>query len=217
MFASTTKGSGHLDEKHADGASEAHILTQSTPVCPLSSSPDGQVLYRNGLAAGSSKSGEVWFIPATGNAEPKPLTGPWPAKPAATLSPNGHWIAYAAEISGRNEIYVRSFPAADVGPLQISVRGGIEPQWRADGKEMFFIGADKQLMVVSVTTEREFRAGTPTALFVTSLDPDGLGISGRNQYVASASGERFLLNQARPGAPPPPVTVLLNWTAALER
>ncbi len=117
----------------------------------------------------------------------------------------------------RNEIYVRPFPVADVEPVKVSTRGGIEPQWRADGKELFFIGADKQLMVVPVTTAREFRAGTPSPLFMTNLDPDGLGISGRNQYVASASGERFLLNQARPDAPSPPVTVLLNWTAALER
>jgi Tol biopolymer transport system component len=177
---------------------------------------DGQVLYSKPFTAGSSKSGDVWVISAR-NAEPRPLAGPWPSKPSATLSPNGHWIAYASETSGRNEIYVRPFPVADVEPVQVSARGGIEPQWRADGKELFFIGADKQLMVVPVTAEREFRAGTASALFVTDLDPDSLGISGRNQYVASASGERFLINQARPGAPSPPVTVLLNWTAALQR
>ena len=59
--------------------------------------------------------------------------------------------------------------------------------------------------------------GKATALFPTDLDPNGLGISGRNQYVVSASGERFLMNQSRPGGASPPVTVLLNWTAALKR
>ena len=89
--------------------------------------------------------------------------------------------------------------------------------WRADGRELFFIGVDKQLMAVPVSTHGAFRAGTAHALFLTDLDPNGLGISGRNQYVAAPSGERFLVNQARPGAASPPVTVLLNWTAALTK
>jgi len=215
-FASTREGSGYLDEKDADGRSEGHIFSQSTPLCPLSWSPGGQVLYSTGFAAGWSNRGEIWFI-ASGHGDPQPLAGPWPNKPSAALSPNGRWIAYASASSGRSEVYVRSFPAGDFGPLPISDRGGVEPQWRPDGKELFFIGADKQLMAVPVTSEREFRAGTPTALFETSLDPDSLGISARNQYVASAAGDRFLINQPRPGAVPPPVTVLLNWTAALRQ
>jgi len=111
----------------------------------------------------------------------------------------------------------RAIVESDRGPWQISSQGGIEPQWRADGRELFFIGTDKQLIAVPVTTEGGFRAGPPSALFLTDLDPIGLGISGRNQYVASPSGERFLINQSRPGAASPPVTVLLNWTAALTK
>ena len=139
------------------------------------------------------------------------------SKPWARVSPNGRWMAYASDMSGRNEIYVRSFPTGDIGPWQISARGGIEPQWRADGRELFFIAADRQLMAVPVATSGRFRPGAPRALFLTDLDPNGLGISGRNQYVASPSGERFLINELRPGAPSPSVTVLLNWTGALRK
>jgi hypothetical protein len=109
------------------------------------------------------------------------------------------------------------FPISELGRWQISDRGGIEPEWRRDGRELFFIGADKQLMAVPVTTEGAFRAGAPSALFPTDLDSNGLGISGHNQYVITAGGDRFLLNQPRPGAVSPPVTVLLNWTAALRK
>jgi hypothetical protein len=72
-------------------------------------------------------------------------------------------------------------------------------------------------MAVPVAIAGHFHAETPVPLFETDLDPTGLGISGRNQYVAAPSGQRFLLNQARPNAEPPPVTVVLNWTAALRQ
>jgi hypothetical protein len=145
------------------------------------------------------------------------MAGPWPRMPRARISPNGRWIAYGSDTSGRNEIYVRSFPNGDVGPWQISTRGGIEPQWRGDGQELFLIGADQQLMAVPVVTEGGFRAGTPTALFATGLDPEGLGISGRNQYAVTVDGQRFLLNQPRPDTASTPVIVLVNWPAALKR
>ena len=72
-------------------------------------------------------------------------------------------------------------------------------------------------MAVPVVTEGDFRASTPTALFLTGLDPAGLGISGHNQYIAAADGTRFLLNQPRLDASPPPVTVVLNWPAGLKK
>jgi len=70
-------------------------------------------------------------------------------------------------------------------------------------------------MAVPVTTEGDLKVDAPTALFKTDLDPTGLGISGRNQYVVSADGMRFLLNQARPDAPPSPIVVVTNWQSSL--
>jgi len=126
-------------------------------------------------------------------------------------------MACVSDTSGRYEIYVRSLPPESLGPWKVSSGGGIDPQWRGDGRELFFIGADQQLMAVPVTTEGGFRAGTPAALFLTNLDPYGLGISGRNQYLVARDGTRFLLNQPRPDAAPTPVTLVLNWTAALKK
>ena len=218
VFASgATSGAGQLYEKILTGTADERALVQLTYGCPLDWSRDGQsLLYGISGDSGSSGSG-LWILPLVGKAAPKSLAGPWPRVVWAHISPNGRWMAYVSDTSGRNEVYVRSFPAGDVGPWRVSSHGGIDPRWRGDGRELFFIGADQELMAVPVVTEGDFRASTPTALFLTGLDPAGLGISGHNQYIAAADGTRFLLNQPRLDASPPPVTVVLNWPAGLKK
>jgi hypothetical protein len=120
-------------------------------------------------------------------------------------------------MSGRREIYVRSFPNAAGGSWQISSEGRIEPQWRGDGRELFFLGADKGMMAVPVTTDGAFRAGSPRALFSTEMDPLGLPIRGRNQYLVTADGQRFLIKQPRAEGVPSRVTILVNWPEAVKR
>jgi hypothetical protein len=108
---------------------------------------------------------------------------------------------------------VRPFPNG--GPsVPVSTEGGIEPQWRGDGRELFFIGADAHLMSAPVSTEPPFRVSTPIALFATGLDPAGLPIGGRNQYLVAA--QRFLINQPRRDPSASSVTVVVNWPAALS-
>ena len=210
-----TAGGSQLYEKSLIGTTDARTLAQHTNACPLDWSPDAQfLLYGTSRDAGLSESG-LWLLRLIGQDAPKPVPGPWPRRVWAHISPNGRWIAYVSDISGRYEIYVRSFPPVDDRPRWISSGGGIDPQWRADGRELFFIGGDRQLMTVPVTTNGSFSAGTPTALFATGLDPTGLGISGRNQYVVAGDGMRFLLNQPRPNTPPPPIVVVLNWQSAV--
>jgi Tol biopolymer transport system component len=211
------EGASHLYEKGLLGTADERALMQQTNGCPLDWSRDGQyLLYGTNAEFGSPESG-LWVLPLAGKAVPWPLAGPWPRRVSAHISPNGRWIAYVSDSSGRNEIYVRSFAPGDVPLWRVSSRGGIDPQWRGDGRELFFIGADQQLMAVPVWTDGVFHADTPTSLFLTGLDPSGLGISGRNQYVVAADGTRFLLNQPRPDISPTPVTVVLNWPSALKR
>lgn len=217
IFASRVAGRTRLYEKRADGVAETRELPQSMNGCPLNWSAGGDLIYGKEHTSGVWSGPAISFVSAVDRPEPKPLDGPWPARPRAAISPDGRWIAYSSDVSGRHEIYVRSFPTDSVEPTQISSSGGIEPQWRADGRELFFIAADKGLMAVPVSTEGTFRAETPRRLFQTDVDTDGLGISGRNQYAAAASGERFLINEPRPEAESPAVTVLLNWTSALQQ
>ena len=173
------------------------------------------------LPLSKASANELWFVSLAAASAPKPLAGPWSTtrasvnpRPWAQISPDGRWIAFVSGVSGRNEVYVQPFPAGDVNPRQVSEQGGIEPQWRADGRELFFLASDKQLMAVPIVTDGALRTRTPSALFMTGLDLDRLGVSGRNQYLASPSGDQFLINQSRPGAEPPPIVVLLNWSAA---
>jgi eukaryotic-like serine/threonine-protein kinase len=218
VFASgTTAGAGYIYEKSLAGTGDTRALGQHINACPLDWSRDGQyLLYGTSRDSGTSESG-LWLLPLAGHAAPTAVGGPWPRRVWAHISPDGRWIAYVSDTSGRYEVYVRSLAPGNLGSWQISSSGGIDPQWRSDGQELFFIGADQQLMAVPVTTEGGFHPGTPTALFMTNLDPSGLGISGRNQYLVARDGSRFLLNQPRPDAVPSPVTVVVNWTSALKK
>ena len=113
-------------------------------------------------------------------------------------------MAYNADESARWEVYVASFPSF-TSKRQISSGGGVQPQWRADGRELFYVGLDGSLMSVLVDARREFRASQPVHLFRSSVAPDPM----TPQYGVTADGQRFL------GLERPEVrksfTFLVNW------
>ena len=114
-------------------------------------------------------------------------------------------------------MYVRPFPSGE-GKWQISVNGGSETAWRGDGKELFYVAANQDLMAVTVKTGSIVDAGPPTRLFATAMS-SGLINPGytRNQYAVVADGQRFLINQGTATASPTlPVTVVVNWTGGVE-
>ncbi|SRR6266480_287 len=133
----------------------------------------------------------------------------------AQFSPNGKWVAYASNETGKWEIYVTSFPGAR-GKWQVSSSGGEQPRWRADGKELFFLSADNTMMAATVTTETNFDSGKPVALFQTAPRQPS---SSRDQFVydVSKDGQRFLILTQVKQAGTPPMTVVLNWTAKLNK
>ena len=111
-------------------------------------------------------------------------------------------------------MHVRSFPDSG-GRWQVSTNGGSEPTWRGDGRELFYIRADRKLIAVPVTLTSSFESGLPQALF--EMDIPGLSTAYRSNYVAAKDGQRFLVNTVARGASPPPVKILLDWTAALKK
>jgi Tol biopolymer transport system component len=131
------------------------------------------------------------------------------------FSPNTRWVAYASDESGTFEVYVRAFPAAS-GQTPISTAGGTQPEWRRDGKELFYIAADGKLTAVPVTTdEGRFNVGTPRALFdveVPELNPPFM-----TDYTVTADGQRFLVNTVVDQPTRPALTVLLNWASGLKK
>ena len=124
------------------------------------------------------------------------------------ISPDGHWIAYESNESGRFEVYVAPFPGPG-GKRQVSTAGGAGPRWRADVKELFYRAADNRLMVAEV----DARGG---ALEVKKVSPLFGPIVGATGYDVSADGRRFLMLVPVGGEADTPLTVVRNWTAGIK-
>jgi Tol biopolymer transport system component len=126
----------------------------------------------------------------------------------ARLSPDGRWLAHESEESGVREIFVRSFPEA-TERRQVSIRGGTQPRWRSDGRELFYVSADRKIMAVDIRTQPRFEADPPRALFQTRILPT---IEARNHYDVTPDGKRFIVNSRRIGDAAVPITVVVGWT-----
>ena len=128
----------------------------------------------------------------------------------AQFSPDGRWVAYQTNESGRFEVVVQPFPGAG-GKWLVSTAGGVAPRWRADGKELYFVAPDATLMAAPVTAAgTSFEAGTPVALFPTRIVEGGSVTQNRPQYAVARDG-RFLINQPVADATATPITLILNW------
>jgi hypothetical protein len=135
----------------------------------------------------------------------------------ARFSPDGRWVAYASNASGPFQVYVQSFPASG-GKWQISTNGGAQPQWRHDGKELFFLSPNRKLMAVEVNgSGATFVAGVPQDLFEVRTSPLFPGVGSSSYYAASGDGKRFLVNALVGESGSVPLTIVLNWSAGLNR
>jgi hypothetical protein len=130
------------------------------------------------------------------------------------FSPDGKWIAYTSNESGRHEVYVQPFPETGA-KVMVSTHGGSQPRWRGDGRELFYLTPDPTLMAVPVKPDSPFSVGTPARLFKA---PVANPLWGRNHYVPSWDGRRFLVNVLTPDRNDPQrLVVVVNWTAALPQ
>jgi Tol biopolymer transport system component len=126
------------------------------------------------------------------------------------FSPDGKWVAYASNESGKWEIYVTSFPEPR-GKWQVST-GGEQPRWRSDGKELFYLSSDNKMMAAPVTTGTKFDSGTPVALF--QANPrEQVSLNDVFMYDVRPDGQAFLINTKVRQAETAPMSVVLNWDA----
>jgi eukaryotic-like serine/threonine-protein kinase len=130
----------------------------------------------------------------------------------ARLSPDAQWIAFASNDSGRMEVYLQKYPKGD-GWTLLSANGGLQPKWSRDGKELFYLALDGNIMAVSLTLGTLVEIGKPRRLFQTRID-SSTGVIW-HQYDLSRDGKRFLVNT--PEATTIAVTVVLNWPALLRQ
>jgi serine/threonine protein kinase/Tol biopolymer transport system component len=213
VFVSDRSGFGNLYEKPTSGAAnEDEILKTDERKWPSDWSRDGQ--YIAFVSSGPKTRLDLWVLPLFGDKKPISFLQTSFNEDGPRFSPDGHFIAYYSDDSGPYEVYVQPFPASGA-KWQISSGGGMQPRWRRDGKELFFMAPNKKLMAVDVNLGNgTFEAGVPKLLFQTR----SIGYPGpRNTYECSADGQRFLINSLQSDAGSIPVTVVVNWTADLKR
>jgi hypothetical protein len=180
--------------------------------------PDAQTAIWEEQSDASRVTGQVGnrFAIKTMGPDRKPVTyfdpGYWILH--TTVSPNGRWIAFSSDQSGRRDVFVIGFPEPGT-PRQVSSAGGTQPRWRADGKELFFLSADSKLMAVSVNTVHgDVTFGRPEPLFDVPMRWWLNSLS--TQYDVSRDGQRFLVDMVLEEHVAP-LTVILNWPKLLQR
>ncbi len=158
---------------------------------------------------------DLWVLPLTGDRKPYPFLQTEFNETHSQFSPDGRFVAYASDESGRAEVYVQTFPATG-GKWQVSNGGGDQPQWRNDGKELFYIAPDKTLMAVPIAAGASLQPGAPVALFATRITTNSL-TGDRNHFMVTTDGQRFLVNNVLDEGNKEPITFVLNWAANLKR
>jgi Tol biopolymer transport system component len=216
----TTRGGGMVElyEKSAAGGGEEEpvLLHDAQHAAGMHSSnlyiSDWSSNGRYLLYSVTPSSGtELWLLPLA-DRKPFRLLSASGSGAHASFSPDGRFLAYASDESGRLEVYVQTFPLSD-RKWPISSSGGSEPRWRADGREIYYLSEDGKLMAAAVGPGPSFDA--PKSLFQTKAVPGSIGF--RTHYIPSRDGRRFLVNTKSSDAAPASITVELNWTAGLKR
>lgn len=214
VFSSNRSGVDNLYQRLATGAGGDELLLSSDHTMIADDwSKDGRFLLYEQHRAGTNR--DLWILPMTGDRKPFLFLQTEFDETHAQFSPDSRWIAYVSNESGRPEVYVQSFPASG-GKWQVSVDGGDQPQWRPDAKEIFYMRPDRKLMAVSVTAGDSFQQGAPAALFQTRVETSN-STGARNNYLVTADGQRFLVNNIILDSGSQPINVVINWTAQLKK
>jgi eukaryotic-like serine/threonine-protein kinase len=159
-------------------------------------------------------------LPLVGDRRSQPLLPTTPFDDLnAEISPNGRWLAYESNESGRNEIWVRPFPNVDADRQLVSINGGTQPLWAQNGQELFYVSTGT-LMRVPVKTGSAFERGTPEKVFDASpylVRPPGVQVG--RMYDVWADGQRFLMIKEISDERPPSDRLILvqNWFEELKR
>jgi Tol biopolymer transport system component len=211
-YRSTKSGSWNAFWKTPDGSGAAEQLTNAQYLTePSSFSPDGKLLLFSEQHPVSRR--DIWVLEMTGQRKRTPLIQTPADESAPRFSPDGRWIAYASDASGRSEIYVQPYPVSGE-KWQISTGGGREATWSPNGAELFYRDRDK-LMVSDIKSQPTFSASKPRLLFE---GPYEGALSSRANFDITSDGRRFLMLQAagQQGSSSE-IKVVPNWFEEVKR
>ena len=208
VFSSDREGSINLYRKPANGAREEELLLRSNlNKRALSWSRDGKFLLFATSPSVVFSDEDIWVLPMQGDRTPYPFLQTRFDEAGARFSPDGRWVSYFSNESGRYEVYVRQFAAskdaAGGGKWLVSKDGGAYSEWRDDGKELVYIEPGGRLMSVSIDATGVFQAGTPHELFRVP--------AGVENGACATDLKRFLVPVPIDKKAPQAFTVLLNW------
>jgi Tol biopolymer transport system component len=195
---------GGLCRSNADDTGPAERLLEGGGIKRLLDwSSDG--LYLLYTEVDPQTRGDLWILPLEGARKPAPLLRTAFDEPYGQFSPDSKWIAYTSDESGREEVYVRSFPDL-TGKRQISNHGGTQPRWRRDGRKLFYLAGGNMMSAGIRIVSGSVRSEPPKALF-----PFATFGGTRYSYDVSADGSRFLVLQPVGGSAAGALTVLSGW------
>jgi Tol biopolymer transport system component len=239
-FRSVRAGPGDLYLTGGPGAEERFVSSDQIK-SPNSWSADGRFLLY--LSIDPQTSGDLWVVSMTGKPIPAPFLKTPFREAYAAFSPDGRWVAYHSNESGRTEVYVRPFvppshdasvpasAAADksadepastaaagpaLAPWPVSTTGGIHPVWRRDGKEIYYLNPAGTMMAAPIVVRGDtVQPGAPVVLFPTRIYGGGADLQQGRQYDVARDG-RFLINTELDNATSP-ITLLMNWNPEVRK
>ena len=214
IFYSSGAGAPYIVAKAADGSTPERIVLESkdTREFPASCSPDGRYLVYERRIPQNETGFHLWALPLFGDGKPFPIVQSTFEERYPEVSPDGKWMAYQSNESGRWEIYITAFPGGGA-KWQVSGVGGASAKWRKDSKEIFYLDLSDNLVAVDVNASgSSVQLGTPHTLF------QAIGVQREyGPYEVSADGKRFLLNSGNLNKSSDPFTLVQNWPSELKK
>jgi Tol biopolymer transport system component len=208
VFRSDRTGDNLLFGRSSTGAGDDEQLTSVNAANPTDVSADGgTIMFHQSVAVTNT---DIGIIPPAKDTAPTYVISTPFDEYDGRFSPDGKWVSYVSDESGRPEVYVQTFPVTG-NKWVVSTNGGAEPRWRGDGRELFYVANDGKLMAVDIGTGAGFVASTPKALFQTTVRP-----SSNPFHVwmdARSDGQRFLIKRTADAFGVSGLTVVLNWPA----
>jgi hypothetical protein len=214
VYYASGSGEVYIVAKAADGSTAERIVLQDkgTIEIPDGFSPDGRYLIYERKVPQNETTYHLWALPLFGDGKPFPIVKSTFDERFSAISPDGKWMAYQSNESGRWEIYITAFPGGGA-KWQVSSVGGNAAKWRGDGKEIFYLDPSDNLVAVDVNASSSaVQLGTPHTLF------QAIGIQREyGPFDVSADGKKFLINSGNLKEGSDPFTLVQNWPAELKK